>query len=105
MNGFELDFSLTRRVAGAEDFSLQVGFDTGDGITVVSGPSGAGKSTLLLAILGDLRPDRGRMVLQGEDFRCGRARRIDGRGRLCSPHQGPGLKPGARHARRTDRYD
>lgn len=65
MNGFELDFSLTRRVPGAGSFSLQVRLDTGSGITVVSGPSGAGKSTLLLSILGDLRPDRGRIAAAG----------------------------------------
>ncbi len=65
MNGFELDFSLTRRIPGATDFSLQVGLDTRDGVTVVSGPSGAGKSTLLLAILGELRPDRGRIAAAG----------------------------------------
>ena len=65
MNGFELDFSLTRRVRGAADFSLEVGLHTRDGITVLSGPSGAGKSTLLLAILGDLRPDRGRIAAAG----------------------------------------
>ena len=65
MNGFELDFSLTRRMPGGGDFSLEVGLDTRDGITVVSGPSGAGKSTLLLSILGDLRPDRGRITVAG----------------------------------------
>jgi molybdate transport system ATP-binding protein len=65
MNGFELDFSVTRRVRGAADFSLGVALRTPDGITVVSGPSGAGKSTLLLTILGDLRPDRGRIAAAG----------------------------------------
>ncbi len=65
MNGFELDFSLTRRIPGGGDFSLEVGLDTRDGVTVVSGPSGAGKSTLLLSILGDLRPDRGRITVAG----------------------------------------
>ena len=65
MNGFELDFSITRRVPGGADFSLEVGFETRDGIAVVSGPSGAGKSTLLLSILGDLRPDQGRIAAAG----------------------------------------
>jgi len=65
MNGFELDFSLTRSVPGAVDFTLEVGLETCDGIAVVSGPSGAGKSTLLLSILGELRPDRGRIGVAG----------------------------------------
>jgi len=65
MNGFELDFTSTRRLPGSEDFKLEVRLELPDGITVVSGPSGAGKSSLLLSILGDLRPDRGRIVAAG----------------------------------------
>jgi len=65
MSGFELDFSFTRRVPGAADFTLEVTLETRGGIAVVSGPSGAGKSTLLLAILGNLRPDRGRIAVAG----------------------------------------
>jgi len=66
MSGFALDFSLTRRVPGAADFTLEVALETRDGVAVISGPSGAGKSTLLLAILGDLRPDRGRIAAAGQ---------------------------------------
>ena len=65
MNGFDLDFSFTRRVPGAPDFRLDVQIRTRAGIAVVSGPSGAGKSTLLLSILGALRPDRGRIAAAG----------------------------------------
>ena len=65
MKGFELDFSLTRRVPGATDFRLEAQLETHAGIAVVSGPSGAGKSTLLLSILGALRPDRGRIAVAG----------------------------------------
>jgi len=37
------------------------------GITTILGPSGSGKSTLLLAIAGLLRPDTGRILLDGRD--------------------------------------
>jgi molybdate transport system ATP-binding protein len=65
MSGFEIDFSLERRVSGVPDFKLELALETRGGIAVVSGPSGAGKSTLLLAILGNLRPDRGRIAVAG----------------------------------------
>jgi molybdate transport system ATP-binding protein len=63
MSGFALDFSVTRRTTDADGFRVEAHVETHAGITVVSGPSGAGKSTLLLAILGALRPDRGRIAL------------------------------------------
>ncbi len=65
MNGFELDFSITRRAPGAAGFVLDVKFEIPNGLTVICGPSGSGKSTLLLSILGDLSPDRGRIVAAG----------------------------------------
>jgi molybdate transport system ATP-binding protein len=47
-------------------FRLSVDFTTGPGATLVTGPNGAGKTTLLLAVLGAVRPARGRLVLGGE---------------------------------------
>ena len=63
MSGFALDVSLTRHAVDNAGFRLEARLETDAGITVVSGPSGAGKSTLLLAILGALRPDRGRIAV------------------------------------------
>ncbi|OYN93726.1 ATP-binding cassette domain-containing protein [Enemella evansiae] len=39
-----------------------------DGITTVLGHNGAGKTTLLRAVLGLLKPTRGRILLDGEDI-------------------------------------
>ncbi|MBU96456.1 MAG: molybdenum ABC transporter ATP-binding protein [Dehalococcoidia bacterium] len=47
------------------DFSLDVSGEFDDGITAIFGPSGAGKSTLLNCIAGSLRPDAGRIELDG----------------------------------------
>jgi len=45
-----------------------VGFGLGKGeCAVLTGPSGSGKTTLLRAVSGLLVPDRGRVVLDGED--------------------------------------
>lgn len=41
-----------------------------EGTTVVIGPNGAGKSTLLKSILGELRPDRGDIVLGDRSLLC-----------------------------------
>jgi len=45
--------------------SLDVDLSVGGAPTVVVGPNAAGKTTLLLAILGALRPERGRIALDG----------------------------------------
>jgi molybdate transport system ATP-binding protein len=45
-------------------FTLDAALDSA-GLTIVVGPNGAGKTSLLLAILGVLRPDAGRVVLDG----------------------------------------
>ena len=65
MNGFEIDVALVRHSAGAPPFELEAAFDAPPGITVVWGPSGAGKSSLLQAVLGELRPRRGRIAAAG----------------------------------------
>jgi molybdate transport system ATP-binding protein len=50
---------------------VEVTLDVADGETVaVLGPNGAGKSTLLDVIAGLLRPDRGRVVLDGRELTC-----------------------------------
>jgi molybdate transport system ATP-binding protein len=49
----------------AGGFNLDIAFKTGGGITALFGPSGSGKSLTLNLIAGLLRPDRGRVVLEG----------------------------------------
>lgn len=49
-------------VLGGIDTRLKAG-----GITAFIGPNGAGKTTLFHAITGELRPDAGRVIFQGED--------------------------------------
>jgi molybdate transport system ATP-binding protein len=58
------DIELHHRLG---DFTLDAAFAFGEpGVTAVFGPSGAGKSTIIQAIAGLIRPERGRIVLQGE---------------------------------------
>lgn len=60
---------------------LDVDLEAHAGITAVTGPSGAGKSTLLTCIAGLLRPDGGRIVLDGETL-------FDSASRVCvAPHK------------------
>jgi molybdate transport system ATP-binding protein len=47
------------------DFRLDAGFDGEGRVTALFGPSGSGKSTILRMIAGLLRPDWGRIVLNG----------------------------------------
>ena len=55
------------RSAGARSsFVLDVAIEISPGITIVFGPSGAGKSTLLDCIAGLLKPDSGRIEINGE---------------------------------------
>jgi len=56
----DIDIDLAR---GA--FRLQAAFATTGGVTAFFGPSGAGKTSLGLIVAGLLRPDRGRIVLNG----------------------------------------
>jgi molybdate transport system ATP-binding protein len=48
------------------EFLLHAGFSAEGGATALFGPSGAGKTSLINMIAGLLRPDRGRIVLDGE---------------------------------------
>lgn len=58
-----LDVSLRHAFPG---FTLDAGFTApSGGVTALFGPSGCGKSTVLAAIAGLLRPDAGRVVLDG----------------------------------------
>lgn len=58
-----LDVSLRHRFAG---FTLNVAFTAPTpGVTVLFGPSGAGKSTIVAALAGLLRPDAGRIAIDG----------------------------------------
>lgn len=51
---------------GRDGFAIDAGFTTaGDGITALFGPSGCGKSTILGTVAGLLRPDAGRIALDG----------------------------------------
>lgn len=47
------------------DFSLQVAFNLAEKKCGIFGPSGSGKSTLMHILAGLLKPDRGRIVLDG----------------------------------------
>lgn len=55
-----LDLALRRG-----DFDLAVAFDSAARILALHGPSGAGKSTLAHLIAGLIRPDRGRIAVDG----------------------------------------
>ena len=45
----------------------------GGAVTLIAGPNGAGKSTLIRVLLGLVRPDRGRIVVDGHEVRVDRA--------------------------------
>src|SRR6185369_17584823 len=47
------------------DFVLDAAFDSPGGLTALFGRSGSGKTSLVNAIAGLIRPDRGRIVLDG----------------------------------------
>lgn len=57
--------SVTCKLARPK-FSLDVDFEAGAGVLALFGPSGSGKSTILDLIAGVVRPDEGRIVLDGE---------------------------------------
>jgi molybdate transport system ATP-binding protein len=48
------------------DFALKAEFDVAGGATALFGPSGAGKTSIINMVAGLTRPDRGRIVLDGE---------------------------------------
>lgn len=50
-----------------KDFTLDLSFSAGEGCLGILGASGCGKSMTLKSIAGIIRPDRGRIVLSGEE--------------------------------------
>ena len=60
-----LEISIATRLGG---FSLQAEFAGEGGVTALFGRSGSGKTSVLNAIAGLLRPERGRIALDGEAF-------------------------------------
>lgn len=56
-------------------FELRTAFSVEPGVTALVGPSGCGKTTTLQLIAGLLRPDRGRIVLNGQTL-CDIERRL-----------------------------
>ncbi|PTW44414.1 molybdate transport system ATP-binding protein [Sphingomonas faeni] len=58
---FEID--IEKRLG---DTQVSLTLEAGEGATVLFGPSGAGKSSVLNMVAGLLRPDRGRIVVDGE---------------------------------------
>ncbi|TMV15039.1 molybdenum ABC transporter ATP-binding protein [Arenibacterium halophilum] len=58
-----LSVSITRQQG---DFTLDAAFDAPEGITALLGKSGSGKTSIVNAVAGLVRPDRGRITLDGE---------------------------------------
>lgn len=58
-----LDVDIRHRLG---DFTLDVSIRAGRGIQALFGPSGAGKSTVIQAVAGLIRPQEGRIVLEGQ---------------------------------------
>ena len=56
------------------EFSLVAAFEAAGGCTALFGPSGAGKTSIISMIAGLTRPDRGRIVLDGETLFDSKAR-------------------------------
>jgi len=57
-----LDVRVVTHLPG---FTLDVAWTAGDGVAVLFGPSGAGKTLTLQCLAGLLRPDQGRIVVDG----------------------------------------
>jgi molybdate transport system ATP-binding protein len=58
-----LTVDIERRLGA---FRLRVSFEAGAGVTALFGRSGAGKTSVVNAVAGILRPDHGRIVINGE---------------------------------------
>lgn len=68
--GFDLDLTLRR---GERTIALKL--NTGLGITALVGPSGVGKTSVLMMVAGLLRPDEGRIAVDGQML-CDTAQRL-----------------------------
>ncbi len=60
-----LEVTLVKRLPG---FTLDVSWTAGAGVAVLFGPSGAGKTLTLECLAGLMRPDAGRIVVDGRVF-------------------------------------
>jgi molybdate transport system ATP-binding protein len=60
-----ISLSITKRLPG---FALDVGWEADEPVVALFGPSGAGKTLTLHCLSGLVRPDRGRIVLNGRVF-------------------------------------
>ena len=58
-----LEVELVKRLPG---FTLDVSWGGGDGVVTLFGPSGAGKTLTLQCLAGLIKPDRGRIVVDGQ---------------------------------------
>ncbi|PLL12714.1 molybdenum ABC transporter ATP-binding protein [Tabrizicola sp. TH137] len=58
-----LEVALFHRFGG---FTLEAGFEAPAGVTALFGRSGSGKSTVINAVAGLLRPERGRIAVEGQ---------------------------------------
>jgi molybdate transport system ATP-binding protein len=58
-----LDVRIRKELPG---FTLDVQWSAGDGVAVLFGPSGAGKSLTLQCLAGLMRPDEGRVSVDGQ---------------------------------------
>ncbi|HEY6241053.1 MAG TPA: molybdenum ABC transporter ATP-binding protein [Burkholderiales bacterium] len=58
-----LTVDIERRLGA---FRLKTAFEAGEGVTALFGRSGAGKTSIVNAIAGILRPDRGRIEINGD---------------------------------------
>ncbi len=76
----KLDVEIYRQL---KDFTLDLSFSAGEGCLGILGASGCGKSMTLKSIAGILRPDRGRIVLGGEEKRV----LFDAEKSICVPPQ------------------
>lgn len=64
-DGGRLQVRIVKRLAG---FTLQAEWQAGDGVVALFGPSGAGKTLTLQCLAGLVRPDQGRIVVDGTVF-------------------------------------
>lgn len=80
---------------GSAAFEWAVSFTAGAGVTALFGPSGSGKSLTLNAIAGLMRPDRGRIAVNGTPwFDAGQGVHLAPRRRACGyVFQQPALFP------------
>lgn len=65
MSALTVEVKVSRQPRGQAPFLLEAGFTAEPGITLLFGPSGAGKSTVLNAVAGLVRPDAGRIAVDG----------------------------------------